>query len=96
MTQALRQHPGRNPQQQRLLQQAARELLLAQSSDWSFILRAGTTTELARDRIRRHLGRFWRLLEGLKPGGQVNSQWLQALEAEDALFPSIDPDDWQL
>ena len=96
MTQALRQHPGRNPQQQRLLQQAARELLLAQSSDWSFILRAGTTTELARDRIRRHLGRFWRLLEGLKPGGQVDSQWLQALEAEDSLFPSIDPDDWQL
>ena len=30
----------------RLLKQAARELLLSESSDWSFILRAGTTTEL--------------------------------------------------
>ena len=33
--------------QRRWLSQAGRELLLAQSSDWSFILRAGTTTELA-------------------------------------------------
>ncbi|MEB3177096.1 MAG: 1,4-alpha-glucan branching protein domain-containing protein [Synechococcus sp.] len=96
MKQAVQEHQRRTPQQQRLLQQAARELLLAQSSDWSFILRAGTTTELARDRIRRHLGRFWRLLEGLKPGSQVDSRWLQALEAEDFLFPSINPDDWQL
>jgi 1,4-alpha-glucan branching enzyme len=50
------------------LTQAGRELLLAQSSDWSFILRAGTTTELAKERIQRHLNRFWRLLEALKPG----------------------------
>ena len=35
------------------LKQAGRELLLAQSSDWSFILRAGTTTDLARERVER-------------------------------------------
>ena len=39
----------------RLLRQAARELLLSESSDWSFILKAGTTTELAKERINRHL-----------------------------------------
>ena len=38
----------------RLLNQAGRELLLAQSSDWSFILRSGTTTELAKERVERH------------------------------------------
>jgi 1,4-alpha-glucan branching enzyme len=69
---------------------------LAQSSDWSFILRAGTTTELARERIRRHLDRFWRLIELLK-GDQIAAaelDWLAALEAEDSIFPLIDPLDW--
>jgi len=47
----------------RILKQAARELLLSESSDWSFILRAGTTTELAKERIERHLFRFWKLVE---------------------------------
>ena len=95
MVQAVRTSLRRSSLHQRLLQQAARELLLAQSSDWSFILRAGTTTELARERIRRHLERFWRLLEGLKSDGQVDQQWLSAVEAEDSLFPTIDPDDWR-
>ena len=40
-------------EKRRWLKQAGRELLLAQSSDWSFILRAGTTTELAREQIGR-------------------------------------------
>jgi 1,4-alpha-glucan branching enzyme len=61
-------------QRQRLLAQAGRELLLAQASDWSFILRAGTTTELAKERIQRHLNRFWRLLETLKPGPGQSDQ----------------------
>ena len=95
MVQAVQAPQRQSQQQQRMLQQAARELLLAQSSDWSFILRAGTTTELARERIRRHLERFWRLLDGLKPGGQVDQRWLSAVEAEDALFPTIDPNNWR-
>lgn len=56
--------------QRRWLTQAGRELLLAQSSDWSFILRAGTTTELARERIHRHLDRFWRLLDAVEQGSE--------------------------
>ena len=44
------------------LKQAARELLLSESSDLGFILRAGTTTELAKERIDRHLSRFWKLI----------------------------------
>jgi len=91
-------HQGkRNTKHQRLLKQAARELLLAQSSDWSFILRAGTTTELARERIHRHLGRFWRLLDALQQPNHDTAEferWLGALEREDSLFPSIDPSDW--
>ena len=78
----------------RLLHQAGRELLLAQSSDWSFILRAGTTTELARERIERHLERFWRLIAAIERREQLPQGWLEELEGEDALFPLIQPADW--
>ena len=78
----------------RLLHQAARELLLAQSSDWSFILRAGTTTELARERIERHLERFWRLIDAIEQHEPLPEGWLQELEEEDAIFPLIQPADW--
>ena len=42
----------------RALRQAARELLLAQASDWPFILRAGTSPDYARRRVKDHLLRF--------------------------------------
>ncbi|MGB1002524.1 MAG: DUF1957 domain-containing protein, partial [Prochlorococcaceae cyanobacterium] len=78
----------------RLLHQAGRELLLAQSSDWSFILRAGTTTELARERIERHLARFWRLMAAIDRREELPEYWLEDVEAEDAVFPLIQPADW--
>ena len=80
--------------QLRWLRQAGRELLLAQSSDWSFILRAGTTTELARGRIQRHLSRFWRLLTAVETDEPPPPTWLEAVEAEDSLFPELDAADW--
>jgi 1,4-alpha-glucan branching enzyme len=76
-----------------LLDQAGRELLLAQSSDWSFILRAGTTTDLARERIQRHLGRFWTLL-GAIDGQPLPPGWLEAVHREDGLFPLLNAADW--
>jgi 1,4-alpha-glucan branching enzyme len=81
-------------EQRRWLTQAGRELLLAQSSDWSFILRAGTTTELARQRVERHLDRFWRLLDALDQGTSLPPHWLDALEREDGLFPELNAADW--
>jgi 1,4-alpha-glucan branching enzyme len=77
-----------------LLNQAGRELLLAQSSDWSFILRAGTTTELARERIERHLSRFWCLMEALDQGTSPPPEWLAAISREDSLFPRLNAADW--
>jgi 1,4-alpha-glucan branching enzyme len=81
-------------QARELLNQAGRELLLAQSSDWSFILRAGTTTELARERIDRHLGRFWQLLAAIDSGEPLPEGWLEAVQHEDGLFPMINAADW--
>jgi 1,4-alpha-glucan branching enzyme len=80
--------------QRDLLTQAGRELLLAQSSDWSFILRAGTTTELARERIHRHLDRFWRLIDAIEHGTELPPAWLAAVQLEDGLFPLLNAADW--
>jgi len=80
--------------QRELLTQAGRELLLAQSSDWSFILRAGTTTDLAKERIERHLDRFWRLMDAINNNTPLPEGWLDAVEKEDALFPLLDAADW--
>jgi|APCry1669189034_1035192.scaffolds.fasta_scaffold02911_6 1,4-alpha-glucan branching enzyme len=81
-------------EQRQWLTQAGRELLLAQSSDWSFILRAGTTTDLARERIHRHLDRFWRLIEAIESGIAPPADWLAAVEHDDGLFPLLNAADW--
>jgi 1,4-alpha-glucan branching enzyme len=80
--------------QREWLTQAGRELLLAQSSDWSFILRAGTTTGLARERIHRHLDRFWRLIDAIDRAAPPPDDWLAGVRREDSLFPQLNAADW--
>lgn len=75
--------------EERALRQAARELLLAQGSDWSFILRAGTSPSYARQRVTSHLLRFNRLYEQLRAGA-VDEAGLGAVEAADNLFSAVD------
>ena len=67
MRQAVQRHPGESPGglEDRLLRQAGRELMLAQSSDWPFIITNGTTEEYARRRFHDHVHRFHDLLGGL-------------------------------
>lgn len=48
----------------RVMSAAARELLLAQASDWGFIIAGGTSVEYARRRALKHLERF----EGIAAG----------------------------
>jgi 1,4-alpha-glucan branching enzyme len=74
--------------QWRALNQAARELLLAQSSDWAFIMRTGTMVPYAVRRTRSHLTRFNKLYEDIKVG-KVDSGWLEKVELMDNIFPSI-------
>jgi 1,4-alpha-glucan branching enzyme len=78
-----------NELSRRALNQAARELLLAQSSDWPFILSTGTTTSYATRRFNEHIIRFHHLYQQLK-AGEVAVEYLERLESEDNLFPEID------
>ena len=74
---------------ERALQQAARELLLAESSDWAFILKTGTVVEYATKRVTDHINRFTTIYESLKRN-QIDEKWLADIESKDNLFPSID------
>jgi 1,4-alpha-glucan branching enzyme len=73
----------------RALNQAARELMLMQSSDWPFIMRTGTTVPYATRRINEHILRFNRLYDELR-AGCVSEPWLADVEAQDNVFPDLD------
>ncbi len=94
MTELARGYPSPTPLHARVLRQAGRELLLAQASDWAFIIRTGTSPDYARKRILDHLSRFAQLYEQLSPGGGVNEAALGELEAKDNLFPDLDYRHW--
>ncbi|HXJ73821.1 MAG TPA: 1,4-alpha-glucan branching protein domain-containing protein, partial [Candidatus Dormibacteraeota bacterium] len=79
--------------QRRALQQAGRELLLAQASDWPFILRTGTSPSYARKRVKDHLLRFIALHEQLTTT-RIDEKWLAQIEATDNLFPELDYRYW--
>ncbi|MFL6585047.1 MAG: glycoside hydrolase family 57 protein [Chthoniobacterales bacterium] len=71
-----------------ILKQLARELLLAQASDWPFLVNAGTAKEYAARRATDHLLRFNRLYEQFT-AGQVDEQLLANCEWRDNLFPDV-------
>jgi 1,4-alpha-glucan branching enzyme len=75
--------------QRRALDQAARELLLAQSSDWAFILKTGTDAAYAERRTFEHLSRFNTLNEQLR-SNRVDPETVASLEEKDKIFPGLD------
>lgn len=78
-----------SPTTTRALNQAARELLLAQSSDWAFIMKTGTMVEYAVRRTQEHVGNFLRLEEGIRQD-RIDEGWLGWLESKDNIFPELD------
>lgn len=89
MTALARRFPRAQGVQRRALQQALRELLLAQASDWAFIMAAGTTVGYARDRTRQHLARF-RQLDHQIQQGTIQEPFVADCEQRDNCFPAID------
>jgi 1,4-alpha-glucan branching enzyme len=89
MVELARENPEPSPLRRRALNQAARELLLAQSSDWAFIMKTGTMVDYARERTRLHVLNFNHLYELLK-GNCLDEGWLGELERRHNLFPDID------
>ena len=93
MTELARRFPQPDALQERMLKQAARELLLAQASDWPFILQTGTSPGYARQRVQDHLLRFTRIYEQLA-AAQLDPEWLKQVEWRDNIFPDVDYRYW--
>ncbi len=91
MTELTKTHPNGhvNPLTRRALNQALRELLLAQSSDWAFIMATGTHVSYAVKRTKDHLLRFNRLYDDIK-SHRIDTGWLSDIESKDNIFPHID------
>jgi 1,4-alpha-glucan branching enzyme len=89
MVELARRHPVADPLTRRALNQAARELMLAQSSDWTFIMKTGTTVPYATRRINEHILQFTRLYDELN-AARVTEPFLNDLESRNNLFPHLD------
>ncbi|WP_068776236.1 1,4-alpha-glucan branching protein domain-containing protein [Paenibacillus sp. FJAT-26967] len=80
----------------RVLKQASREFMLAQSSDWAFMIDSGEMSAYAASRFRTHLNNFYQLLamiDNRNEDSPDNQQHLYRLEKESPLFSDID---WKL
>jgi len=81
----------------RLVRQAARELLLLQSSDWQFNISTQNSTDYAESRIKEHYRSFKRLADlarkavAGKPLDDLEADFLETCEERNPLFPDIDP-----
>jgi 1,4-alpha-glucan branching enzyme len=84
-----RRCPAETGLKRRALNQAAREVLLAQSSDWAFLMTAGTAGAYARRRTETHVGRTLSLFDQIE-SGRIDPENLKSLEEMDNLFPEID------
>ncbi len=73
----------------RALNQAARETLLAQSSDWAFLMYIGSHSDYAKSRLEDHAVNALKLLGEVIEKG-VDEAALSALEKQNSLFPRLD------
>ncbi len=80
--------PG--PELRRALDQALRCLLLAQASDWPFMIRANSCADYARGRLREHLGRFFYLEQAVRAGSLDLDKLAGIEELDCALAGAVD------
>ena len=84
-----------SPAARPVLAQAARELLLAQSSDWQFIISTGAAADYAEKRFGEHCADTEQLIAALGPGREGDLEAAQRVAEQlyqrDQLFPNVLP-----
>jgi 1,4-alpha-glucan branching enzyme len=91
---------GRTEEATRVLDQIARELLLAESSDWEFLITNQSAGDYAANRFRLHIDRFNRLADlalKLFDGGELTAdewEFVEVCEREDSPFQTINLERW--
>ena len=78
-----------NQVRRKALNQCARELLLAQSSDWLFIITNGTMVDYAKKRIKDHIGRFTKLYYQIIQDN-IDEAFVDDIYSKDKVFDEID------
>jgi len=89
MSELVKRFPDEQGLKRRVLNQAAREVMLSQASDWPFIMKMGTTVPYATKRVKEHIYNFNRIYENLSRN-TVNTEWLTGIEKKNNIFPDID------
>ena len=89
MTELVKRFPEETGLKERVLNQAAREILLSQSSDWPFIIKTGIAKPYAEKRIKEHIHNFLMIYDNLCRN-TVDTEWLTGIEKKNNLFPDID------
>jgi len=90
-----RAHPTATGWMRRALNQCAREVLLAQSSDFPFMMKMNTTVDYAVRRVEDHLLAANDLIQQIATG-RIRRRELAALEQRNNLFPDIDYRDFAI
>jgi len=88
MTKLATQMPNSTGLAREALNQAAREVLLAESSDWAFIMKTGTMVDYACKRTVNHIGRFSRLHHEVS-NGCIDESFLAEVKEKDNIFPDL-------
>ncbi|MGL1894332.1 MAG: DUF1957 domain-containing protein [Spirochaetaceae bacterium] len=81
-------YPDATGLKRRALNQAAREVLLSQASDWPLIMKTGTTVPYANKRVKTHILNFHKIYDSLCEN-VVKTEWLTKLEKKNNLFKDI-------
>ena len=89
MTQLARDHEtNATPFADRVLKQLTRELMLAQASDWAFLMKTKTAIDYAAKRTKDHIIRFNRLHDQFVAKA-MDEKFLADCEWRDNLFPNV-------
>ena len=90
MTELANTYPNTQDEKlRRALNQMTRELFIAQTSCWAFIMTTNTTVEYALKKVKGHLGKFIDLYNMVK-SGNINDEYLHQCEWRDTIFQEVD------
>ena len=82
-------YPHATGKVERALNQAVREILLAQHSDWAFMMKSDTYSMFGRKRFLSHINNFQNLYEMIIKGN-ISENSIRTMEERDNIFPEID------
>lgn len=88
MSELAERFPDESSLRERILNQGAREVMLAMCSDWSLLMRSGTSAGFARAQVEDAIANFNRIYEMLC-ANTVATEWITKLEKRNNIFPEM-------